>query len=58
VFGEKEMKTMVFDNAPSARPLPNLEKLKLFDAYYAARGEQVKTGSDREMTLPGSPGSE
>jgi para-nitrobenzyl esterase len=47
-FDEKEMKAMVFDNAPSARPLPNLEKLKVFDSYYALQGEHDKTGGDRE----------
>lgn len=33
---------MVFDQAPSARPWPNLEKLKAFDGYYAWRQEQAK----------------
>lgn len=47
-FDEKEMKAMVFDNTPSARPFPNLEKLKLFDGYYAPHREQSKTSSDRE----------
>ena len=47
-FDEKEMKAMVFDNATSARPLPNLEKLKLFDGYYARHGEQAKTRSNGE----------
>jgi para-nitrobenzyl esterase len=47
-FDEKEMKAMVFDNAPSARPLPNLEKLKLFDGYSAWHGEQAKTRSNGE----------
>jgi para-nitrobenzyl esterase len=40
-FDEKEMKTMVFDRAPGARPLPNLEKLKALDAYYARHQEQA-----------------
>jgi para-nitrobenzyl esterase len=41
-FNAKEMKTMVFDQTPGARPLPNLEKLKAFDAYYAWRRAQAK----------------
>lgn len=44
-FDEKEMKTMVIDHAPSARRLPNLEKLEVYDAYYAWRREQSKTNS-------------
>ncbi len=43
-FTEKEMTTMCFDQKPSARPLPNLEKLKAIDAYFAWRREQGKTG--------------
>lgn len=43
-FDAKEMKTMFFDESPSARPLPNLEKLKALDSYYAWRREQAKTG--------------
>ena len=34
-FDEKERKTMFFDKIPSARPHPNLDQLKAFDAYYA-----------------------
>ena len=41
-FDEKEMKTMVFDQASGTRPLPNLEKLKVFDGYYAWHREQAK----------------
>jgi hypothetical protein len=37
---EADQKVMIFDTAPSARPLPNLDKLKIFDAYFAwRRGE-------------------
>jgi para-nitrobenzyl esterase len=32
-FTEKDQKVMVFDAEPSARPVPNLDKLKAFDAY-------------------------
>ena len=39
-FSEDDQKVMVFDTAPSARPLPNLDNLKLLDAYFAwRRGE-------------------
>jgi len=41
-FDEKEQKTMIFDKAPSARPHPNLDKLKAFDAYYAKLREEAK----------------
>jgi hypothetical protein len=33
---------MFFDPAPSARLLPNVEKLKALDSYYAWRREQAK----------------
>ena len=36
---------MCFDKEPGARPLPNLEKLKAMDAYFAWRREQAKTGT-------------
>jgi len=32
-FEENDQKAMVFDAEPGARPVPNLEKLKAFDAY-------------------------
>ena len=32
-FAENDLKVMVFDAAPSARPLPNLDNVKVFDAY-------------------------
>jgi len=32
-FSEEDQKVMVFDMAPSARPVPKLDKLKIFDAY-------------------------
>jgi para-nitrobenzyl esterase len=44
-FDEKEMKTMVIDQAPSARALPNMQKLRAFDGYYAWQVEQAKTNS-------------
>ena len=44
-FDEKEMKAMVIDQAPSARPLPNMEKLKVFDGYYDWKREQAKTNN-------------
>ena len=34
-FSEDDQKVMVFDAVPSARPVPNLERLKAFDAYFA-----------------------
>jgi para-nitrobenzyl esterase len=39
-FAENDQEVMVFDAAPSARPVPNLDKLKVYDAYMAwRRGE-------------------
>ena len=32
-FSENDRKVMVFDAAPSARSIPNLDKVKVFDAY-------------------------
>lgn len=43
VFDEKEQKTMIFDRASGARPHPNLDQLKAFDAYYAKLREEAKT---------------
>jgi para-nitrobenzyl esterase len=36
-FSEDGQKVMVYDTAPSTRPLPNLDKLKILDAYFAWR---------------------
>jgi para-nitrobenzyl esterase len=44
-FDEKEMKTMVFDQAPSTRSLPNIEKLGAFDGYYDWQRERAKTNN-------------
>ena len=41
-FDEKEQKTMFFDKTPGARPHPNLDKIKAFDAYYAKLREEAK----------------
>jgi len=41
-FTERDQRVMFFDTESSARPIPNLEKLKAFDAYYAWRREQAK----------------
>jgi para-nitrobenzyl esterase len=42
-FDEKGQNTMFFDKTPSARPHPNLDQLKAFDAYYAKLREEAKT---------------
>ena len=44
-FDEKGMKTLVVDQAPSSRPLPNVEKLKAFDGYYTWQREKAKTAT-------------
>ena len=41
VFTEKNLSAMVFDKAPGARPIPNLEKLKAFDDYFARQRKQA-----------------
>jgi para-nitrobenzyl esterase len=43
-FTENDQKVMVFDADPSARPVPNLDKLKAYDAYISWLREQVKEG--------------
>lgn len=43
-FKEDDQKVMVFDTAPSARPLPNLDRLKVFDAYFAWRRGEKESG--------------
>jgi para-nitrobenzyl esterase len=42
-FSEDDQKVMIFDTAPSVRPLPILDRLKVFDSYFARlRGESEK----------------
>lgn len=41
-FTEQDQKVMVFDTAPGARPVPNLDKLKAYDAYIAWLRGQAK----------------
>ena len=41
-FTEKDQKAMVFDAAPGARPVPNLDKLKAYDAYITWLREQAE----------------
>ena len=36
-FSDSAQNAMIFDYNPGARPLPNMEKLKAFDAYYGWR---------------------
>jgi para-nitrobenzyl esterase len=45
VFSEKDEKVMFFDSTSSARPVPNIDKIKAFDSYYSWRREQVKEKS-------------
>jgi para-nitrobenzyl esterase len=42
VFTENDQKVMFFDTGASAKPIPNLEKLKAYDSYYSWRREQAK----------------
>jgi hypothetical protein len=41
-FDGKEQKTMIFDKTPGARPHPNIEQIRAFDAYFAKLREQAK----------------
>lgn len=41
-FTPKDQRAMFFDTAPSARPLPNQDKLKALDGYYAWRREEAR----------------
>jgi para-nitrobenzyl esterase len=41
-FTEKNQQVLFFDTGASAKPIPNLEKLKAFDAYYSWRRAQAK----------------
>ena len=41
-FREDDQKVMVFDAVPSARALPNLDNVKVFDAYISWRREEAK----------------
>jgi para-nitrobenzyl esterase len=38
----KEQKTMIFDKTPGARPHPNIEQIKAFDAYFTKLREESK----------------
>jgi len=41
-FAENNQQAMVFDADSSARPVPNLDKLKAFDAYISWRREEAR----------------
>jgi para-nitrobenzyl esterase len=41
-FDEKEQKTMFFDKTPSARPHPNVDKIKAFDTHFVKLREAAK----------------
>ena len=41
-FTESAQQAMVFDATPGARPVPNLDKLKAFDAYISGLREEAK----------------
>jgi para-nitrobenzyl esterase len=44
-FTEKDQNVLYFDTSASAKPIPNLAKLKAFDAYYSWRREQARANS-------------
>ena len=43
-FTESDTMVMCFDNNPSAKPMPHLERLKAIDTYFAWRRQQAKEG--------------
>jgi len=46
-FAENDQQAMVFDAAPSARPVPNLDKIKAFDGYISGRREEANKAAGR-----------
>jgi para-nitrobenzyl esterase len=46
-FAENNQQAMVFDAAPSARPVPNLDKIKAYDAYISSRREEAQKGGGK-----------
>jgi para-nitrobenzyl esterase len=47
-FDPTGMQTLVFDEIPSARPLPNLAQLRAFDHYYAWRRAEAKASESTQ----------
>ena len=46
IFREKELNSMYFGvNSLGAKPLPNIEKLRVFDSYYARRRMEAKVNA-------------
>ena len=43
-FTEKNQDVLFFNKVAGAKPIPNLEKLKAFDAYYSWRRQKAKSG--------------
>jgi para-nitrobenzyl esterase len=46
-FAENDQQAMVFDATPGARPVPNLDKVKAFDAYMSWRREEATKSAGR-----------
>jgi para-nitrobenzyl esterase len=44
-FTEEDQKVLYFNASARAEPIPNLEKLKVFDSYYSWRREQAGENS-------------
>jgi para-nitrobenzyl esterase len=44
-FTVKDQQVMFLDPAPAAKPVPNIEKIKVFDGYFLWRREQAKEKS-------------
>ncbi|HKA17485.1 MAG TPA: carboxylesterase family protein [Blastocatellia bacterium] len=47
-FTERDQKAMFFDTNPSAKPIPNIEKLKAFDTYYSWRRDEARQRLQQE----------
>jgi len=50
-FSENDQKGMLFDATPSARPLPNLDNVKVFDAYITLLKGEKKSRSISDLQL-------
>ena len=46
-FSENDQQAMVFEATPSAKPVPNLDKIKKFDSYISWRREEAKKSAGK-----------
>jgi para-nitrobenzyl esterase len=46
-FSENDQQAMVFEATPSAKPVPNLDKIKAFDSYISWRRDEAKKSTGK-----------